>query len=113
MENYGRIREIYSAELEVEIPISESTWIAGRITSLDTPQMLPRNLTVFAHSNPVYFLRDKKAVHMKESVDYLLDYLKSSRNWIKNYAEFASKNEKGQAMIYLEKAEKVLRELGK
>ncbi len=113
MENYRLKREIYSAELEVEIPISESTWIAGRVTSLDTPQMLPRNLTVFAHSNPVYFLRDKKAVYMKESVDYLIDYLKSSRNWIGNFAEFTSKNEKEQAVMYLEKAEKVLRELGK
>ena len=113
LEDYGRKREIYSAELEVEIPISESTWIAGRVTSLDTPQILPRNLTVFAHSNPVYFLRDKQAVRMKESIDYLLNYLKSSRNWISNYAKFAGANEKGQVIMYLEKAEKVLSELGK
>jgi len=50
---------------------------------------------------------------MKESVDYLLDYLKSSRNWLKKDAEFAGRNEKEQALMYLNKAEDVLRELGK
>ncbi len=90
--------------------LNESTWIAGRVTSLDTPQMLPRNLTVFAHSNPVYMLKDQQPVHVSASVEYLLDYLKSGRNWIENYSSFKDKAEKEAAMKYLKKAEKILKE---
>ncbi|MBA7551091.1 hypothetical protein ES705_43626 [subsurface metagenome] len=92
--DYRKKKDLYTAELETEITLNESTWIAGRVTSLDTPQMLPRNLTVFAHSNPVYMLKDQQPVHVSASVEYLLDYLKSSRNWIENYSSFKDKAEK-------------------
>ena len=109
LENYRRKRDVYVAEMEVEIPLSESTWIAGRVTSLDTPEMLPRNLTVFAHSNPVYFEKDNKPVYQEASVNYLLDYLESGRNWIRNYSNFSSKEEKKQAMTYLDIATDIIK----
>jgi hypothetical protein len=88
IEGYSSKRDLYTLELEEDITLNESTWIACRVTSLDTPQMLPRNLTVFAHTNPVYLLRDNKPVHNKASLKYLLDYLKSGRNWIENHSSF-------------------------
>ena len=72
--------------------------------------MLPRNLTVFAHPNPVYLIRDEKPVHVKASVKYLLDYLRSARNWIEHYSSFRDQREKEAAMKYLEKAEKIIKE---
>lgn len=110
IENYGKKRDLYKVEMETVITLRESTWIAVRVTSLDTPQMLPRNLTVFAHSNPVYLIRDEKPVHVKASVKYLLDYLRSARNWIEHYSSFRDQREKEAAMKYLEKAEKIIKE---
>jgi hypothetical protein len=110
IEGYTRSRDLYTVEMEKDITLDESTWIACRVTSLDTPQMLPRNLTVFAHTNPVYFLKDNKPVHNKASIKYLLDYLKSGRNWIENHSSFKDEAEKEAAMTYLEKAEKILKE---
>ncbi len=103
--------DTYSAELETEIALDRSTWIAGRVTSVDQAQMLPRNLTVYAHTNPVYFLKDNQQVYFEESLDYLLKYLESGRNWIKNYSGFATEGEAKEAMGYLEKAEKVYQEI--
>jgi hypothetical protein len=111
IEQYGRKREIYKVELKTEIHLTESTWIAGRVTSLDTPQMLPRNLTVFAHSNPVYCLKKGKRVHVRASVKYLQDYLRSARNWIENYSSFRDQEEKEASMKYLQKAEKIIKAL--
>ncbi len=102
---------LYTAEMEAEIPLNRSTWIAGRVTSVDYEQMLPRNLTVYAHTNPVYFLRDNEQVYFEESLDYLLRYLESGRNWITNYSGFATEEETAEAMSYLERAEKVYREI--
>jgi hypothetical protein len=39
-------RDLYSLEWEEEITLSKNAWIAGRITWPDTPEMMPRNLTV-------------------------------------------------------------------
>jgi hypothetical protein len=111
IEQYARKRELYKVELETEINLEESTWIAGRVTSLDTPRMLPRNLTVFAHSNPVYCLKDGKPVHVRASAKYLKDYLRSARNWIENYSSFRDQQEKEAAMQYLQKAEKIIKSL--
>ena len=108
LEDYRRKRNIYRAELEVEIQLMESTWIAGRVTSLDTRQILPRNLTVFAHSNPVYFLEDGRLVKIPESLDYLLQYLKSGENWIENHSIFGIKDGKKLAMSYLQRARQIL-----
>jgi len=94
--------------LEIEITLSKSTWIVGRVTSLDTPEMMPRNLTVFAHTNPIYLLRNGKKVLVKKSLEYLKTYQMAVQNWIENYSEFGSEAEKEEASLYLEKAQHVL-----
>jgi hypothetical protein len=109
--DYGKKRDIYSLDLETEITLSKSTWIAGRVISPDTREMLPRNLTVFAHANPVYLLQDGKKVHVKESVEYLGKYQRAVRNWIENYSEFASEAERKEALEYLDRAEQVISNL--
>ena len=69
---------------------------------------MPRGLTVFAHSNPVYFLQDEKSVHVEKSVAYLKTYQKAVRNWIELFSEFDSEAEKNEAGMYLEEAERAL-----
>ncbi len=106
--DYFDERDIYSLDLEVEVTLSGSAWIAGRITSQNTPGILPRGLTVFAHSNPVYFLQDEKSVHVEKSVAYLKTYQKAVRNWIELFSNFSSEAEKEEAAMYLEEAERAL-----
>ena len=99
---------MYTLDLEVNVTLSESAWIAGRVTSQNTPGILPRGLTVFAHSNPLYFLQNDKPVHVEKSVAYLKTYQKAVRNWIALFSNFGSEAEKDEAMMYLEEAERAL-----
>ncbi len=108
LSDYYTKRDIYSVDLEADITLSESAWIAGRVTSQNTPGILPRGLTVFAHSNPVYFLQDEKSVHVEKSVAYLKTYQKAVRNWIELFSNFSSEAEKDEAAMYLEEAERAL-----
>ncbi len=100
---------IYSAELETDIQLDESTWIAARVTSYNTSGILPRGLTVFAHTNPIYFLKDGNPVFREASVNYLSDFLESGRNWILNHSNFSGNEKKQEALMYLEKATTVLK----
>ena len=106
--DYWNKRDIYSLDIEVDVTLSESAWIAGRVTSQNTPGILPRNLTVFAHSNPVYFLQNEESVYVEKSVEYLKTYQKAVRNWIELFSNFGSKAEKDETWMYLEEAERAL-----
>lgn len=106
--DYNIERDLYSLDLEADVALSESAWIAGRVTSQNTPGMLPRGLTVFAHSNPVYFLQNGKPVHIEKSVEYLQIYQKAVRNWLELFSNFSSEAEKDEARHYLEEAERAL-----
>ncbi len=107
--DYHKNRDIYSLELDVDVTLSESSWIAGRVTSQNTPGILPRGLTVFAHSNPIYLLHNDKPVRIKKSVEYLQTYQKAVRNWIELFSNFSSEAEKDEAWMYLEEAERALK----
>jgi hypothetical protein len=106
---YDTKRDIYELEIETQVRLSESAWVAARVTSQNTPGILPRGLTVFAHSNPVYYLYDNKPVHVARSVEYLLTYQKAVRNWIELFSNFGTEAEKKQARKYLEEAERILK----
>lgn len=106
--DYYTQRDIYSVDIEVDVTLSESAWIAGRVTSQNTPGMLPRGLTVFAHSNPVYYLFNGESIHVEKSIAYLKTYQKAVRNWIELFSEFGSEAEKDEARMYLEEAEQAL-----
>ena len=106
--DYYTKRDIYSVDIETDVTLSESTWIAGRVTSQNTPGILPRGLTVFAHSNPVYFLQNGESIHIEKSVAYLKTYQKAVRNWIELFSDFDSEAEKDEAVMYLEEAERAL-----
>jgi len=106
--DYYTQRDIYSVDIETDIKLSKSAWIAGRVTSQNTPGMLPRGLTVFAHSNPVYYLQNGESIHIEKSVAYLKTYQKAVRNWIELFSEFGSEAKKNEAGMYLDEAERAL-----
>lgn len=97
---------IYEASINFPIGLKESAWIASRVAAtpgLDEP-ILPRRMTVFAHANPIYFLKDGQRVRMQESIDYLTLYLQYTRHWYRTAANFENPAEKRKALLEAEQA---------
>jgi hypothetical protein len=97
---------LYSLELEGTIDLDRSTWIAARVA--DSPaarnRILPRELTVFAHTNPVYFQKDGKPVRMLPAIQYLQRYVKGTIHWLNTGARFRDAAERAEALLVAEQA---------
>jgi hypothetical protein len=104
---------IYTAEVETRIDLDRSVWVAARVSEPDRDGklILPRNLTVFAHANPVYFLRDGAKVRVQESIDHLLLYLRYSERWFRTAARFENESKKREAIAAAEQAAKIYQSL--
>ncbi len=104
---------IYEAKLETPVDLNESVWVAARVSEPDREGklILPRNLTVFAHANPVYFLRDGKKVRVQDSIDHLMLYLRYSSRWFSTAARFGTEAQKQQAVQSAEQARQVFESL--
>jgi hypothetical protein len=60
--------------------------------------ILPRGLTVFAHTNPVHFLQDGAEVVELASVRYLQKYTAGTIHWLNTEARFGDAAEKEEAL---------------
>jgi hypothetical protein len=108
----------HKAEIHLEHPAGASCWIAARATedqarypALDFQQVHnPRGTllsslygtrrpeAVFAHSSPVYVVRDGRPIRSFDDAQYYMRYLDNSIRWLKESARFASPSDK-QASI--------------
>jgi hypothetical protein len=108
----------HKAEIHLEHPLGASCWIAARATedqsryrALDFQQVhnpqgtllsslygTRRPEAVFAHSSPVYVVRDGRPVRSFDDAQYYIRYLDNSIRWLKENARFASPSDK-QASI--------------
>jgi hypothetical protein len=106
---------LYSVELDTTIELDRSSWVAARIA--DSPanrnRILPRGLTVFAHSNPIYFLKDGSKVRELSSVRYLEKYTRGTIHWLKTAARFRSPAEKQEALRLADQARRFYADLEK
>jgi hypothetical protein len=106
---------LYSLELEGAIDLDRSSWVAARVA--DSPasrnRILPRGLTVFAHTNPVYFLKDGAKVRELSSIRYLQKYVRGTIHWLNTGARFRSQAEKEEALRLAGEAGRVYAELEK
>ncbi|HOQ44267.1 MAG TPA: CehA/McbA family metallohydrolase [Bryobacteraceae bacterium] len=91
---------VYEVKLEAKIPLKASSWLAARVAepSRQGKTIMPRRMTVFAHTNPVYFLRDGVKVRVQKAIDYLRLYLRYSERWFQTGAKFDSEATKQQAL---------------
>jgi hypothetical protein len=108
-QNAGRNRDadgVFSVELERTIELDRSSWLAARVAEQpgSRNQILPRGLTVFAHSNPVYFLRSGAKVRELASIQYLQRYVKGTIHWLNTEARFRTPAEKQEALRQAEQA---------
>ena len=58
------------------------------------PRVLPRGASVFAHTNPVYFLRDGRPVRDEASVVYLRRYVSGILHWLSTHPSFANEQDR-------------------
>ncbi|MGH9633031.1 MAG: CehA/McbA family metallohydrolase [Bryobacteraceae bacterium] len=104
---------LYSVDLEGTIPLNRSSWLAARVAEHPAvrKRLLPRGLTVFAHTNPIYFLRNGEKVRQLASVQYLQKYLKGTIHWLNTGATFRTPEEREEALRLADNARRVYAEL--
>lgn len=100
---------LYTLEVEGTFDLDRSSWLAARVA--EDPairnRILPRGLTVFAHTNPVYFLRGGAKVRELSSIRYLQKYLIGTIHWLNTGARFSSAAEKEEALRLAEQARRL------
>ncbi|HXJ40494.1 MAG TPA: CehA/McbA family metallohydrolase, partial [Bryobacteraceae bacterium] len=110
----------HKAEIHLEYPIHQSCWLAARVledldgyrskglnfqtvhvsagTRLSDYYGTRRPETVFAHSSPVYCIRDEKPIRSWEDAEYYTRYLDNAIRWLETEAKFIRPSDK-QASI--------------
>jgi hypothetical protein len=90
---------IYELQIETITMLERSSWLAARV--IDHPDLrnriLPRNLSVFAHTSPIYLLRDGRDVREQASVDYLRRYVEAFLHWLDTHPPFFKEEDREQA----------------
>lgn len=108
----------HKAEIHLELPVRQSCWLAARVfedknayrtvdfktvhvpkgTLVSDYYGTRRAETVFAHSSPVYVIRDEEPIRSWEDADYYARYIDNSIRWLETEAKFANRADK-QASI--------------
>jgi hypothetical protein len=106
---------VYSLEVEGTFELERSSWIAARVAESPAARnrILPRGLTVFAHTNPVYFLRNGAKVRELASIRYLQKYVKGTTHWLNTQARFRNAPEKQEALRIANRASRLYADLEK
>jgi len=108
--------QMHKAEIHAEFPIRHSRWIAARVvedlstyrargvdfrevhvstgTRLSDHFGTRRPETVFAHSSPVYVIRDAEAIRSEDDAEYYVRYLDRAIHWLQTEGKFARPSDK-------------------
>ncbi len=73
--------------------------------------ILPRGLSVFAHTSPVYFLRDGAKVREEPSIAYLRKYVEGVIHWLGTHPKFVKAEDLENARRNAEEALRYYRSL--
>ena len=97
---------VYTMAVEADVAVERSAWLAARVA--DDPdnknRILPRGLSVFAHTNPVYFLQGDGRVREDASIRYLEEYVSGTLHWLGTAPPFANPTDRDEAIRRAEKA---------
>jgi hypothetical protein len=106
---------LYTLELEGMFELKGSSWLAARVAESpgSRSRILPRGLTVFAHTNPIYFLRNGAKVRELSSIRYLQKYVQGTIHWLNTGARFRSSAEKEEALRLADQARRFYAELAR
>ncbi len=104
---------IYSLEVDATVELADSAWLAARVS--DHPDLLhrilPRGLSVFAHTSPVYFLKDGRKVREPASIAYLQKYVEGTLHWLGANPNFALEQDRQAAHQAAEQALQIYKDL--
>ena len=107
------VNGVYTMEVDTVVALGESAWLAARV--IDDPDMrnriLPRGLSVFAHTNPVYFYQDHEPIRVKASIAYLRRYVEATIHWLETNPPFANPKDRTEAIKLARKAESIYKDL--
>ena len=82
---------------------------------IDNPDLrnpiLPRGLSVFAHTSPVYFLRNGNRVREEASIAYLRKYVEGVIHWLGTRPKFVRAEDREDAQKTAEEALEYYRKL--
>jgi hypothetical protein len=97
---------IYSMEIEATAVLDHSGWLAARVAdNPDLPnRILPRGVSVFAHTSPIYFLRDGQKVREEASIVYLRKYVQGVLHWLGTNPPFVNEEDRQNARRDAEQA---------
>jgi len=110
----------HRAEVHLEYPIHQSCWLAARVledldpyrkrgvafpeihvpngTRLSDYYGTRRPETVFAHSSPVYVIRDEAPIRSQDDAGYYVRYMDKAIDWLKTEAKFAHPRDKQESV---------------
>ena len=104
---------VYSLHTEAVLKLDRSCWVAARVA--DDPDkrrpILPRGLSVFAHSNPVFFQHRGKRVREEAAIAYLEKYVQGTIHWLKTKPPFAGQADRSVALKRAHRALAIYRSL--
>jgi hypothetical protein len=87
---------VYSMEIQTAAQLTRSGWLAARV--VDHPDLknpiLPRRLSVFAHTSPIYFRRDGHPVREEPSIIYLRKYVQGFLHWLATNPPFFNESDR-------------------
>jgi len=103
---------IHAMEIEATVDLDRSSWLAARVADHpDLPnRILPRDVSVFAHTSPVYFLRDGRNVREEASILYLQEYVEGLLHWLGTNPPFMQEEDRQNARRDAEEALRFYRE---
>jgi hypothetical protein len=101
---------VYTMEVETTIELARSGWLAARVVDDPdlNPRVLPRGASVFAHTNPLYFLQGGGRVREEPSIAYLRKWVSGFRRWLEGDPPFANPEDRRNARRDAEQALRVL-----
>ncbi|ACB75493.1 hypothetical protein Oter_2210 [Opitutus terrae PB90-1] len=97
---------LYTMEVDTAVRIDESSWLAARVAEhpdIRRP-ILPRGLSVFAHTSPIYFLDHGKPVREGASIAYLQKYVRGLLHWLDGQPDFLRASDRAAAREAAEQA---------
>ena len=104
---------IYSMEVETTVELARSAWVAACVAEHPDlrSHILPRGVSVFAHTAPIYFLQDGRKVREEASIAYLRKYVEGVLHWLGTKPPFANEPDRQNAQRTAEEALRVYRAL--
>jgi hypothetical protein len=104
---------LYSMQVETTVELTRSAWLAARVAEHPDlrNRILPRGLSVFAHTAPIYFLQDGRKVREEASITYLRKYVEGVLHWLNANPPFSQEADRQNARRTAEQALEVYKSL--